>query len=154
MKAQKRIWWGLLALMQAAVLVLLIFQIAELVPRKWKLNENVSITEMSANGQMTGAPLKFYESASEHDYGKSHANGARYVNEYSLASQTEWISEQYVRRNGLVPDMKAEKICSSANDFAYTLSGAENGSEWQVWISFGADDVPYVAVVKTGGEAK
>lgn len=154
MKTQKRTLWILLALMQAAVLILLILQIVELAPRRWKLNENVSITTISENGQMTGAPLEIYESAFEHDYGKTHADGARYVNEYTLSSQTEWISEQYVRSNGFVSDMKAEKLCSSANDFAYTLSGAENNSKWQVWISFGADEVPYVAVVETGGETK
>lgn len=154
MKTQKRTLWVLLALMQAAVLILLILQIVELAPRRWKLNENVSITTISENGQMTGAPLEFYESAFEHDYGKTHADGARYVNEYTLSSQTEWISEQYVRSNGFVSDMKAEKLCSSANDFAYTLSGAENNSKWQVWISFGADEVPYIAVVETGDETK
>lgn len=154
MKTQKRLWWVLLALAQAVVLVLLIFQVSELIPRKWKLNASVSSTYIAEDGRMTGAPLKFYESAKGHDYGEAYANGARYVNEYSLASQTEWISEQYLRENGSVPDMKAEKLCSGANDFAYILSGAENGSKWQVWISFGADDVPYITVVESGGETK
>ena len=85
MKTQKRTLWVLLALMQAAVLILLILQIVELAPRKWKLNENVSISTISENGQMIGAPLKFYESAFEHDYGNTHADGTRYVNEYTLS---------------------------------------------------------------------
>lgn len=38
MKTQKRTLWVLLALMQAAVLILLILQIVELAPRRWKLN--------------------------------------------------------------------------------------------------------------------
>ena len=57
MKTHKRTLWVLLALMQAAVLILLILQIVELAPRRWKLNENVSISTISENGQMTGAPL-------------------------------------------------------------------------------------------------
>lgn len=84
MKTQKRLWWVLLALAQAVVLVLLIFQVSELIPRKWKLNASVSSTYIAEDGRMTGAPLKFYESTKGHDYGEAYANGARYVNEYSL----------------------------------------------------------------------
>lgn len=152
MKMGKSMYACLIA-SQVTLLIIISIILIDLLPTKWKICDNISISEVTSDGGMKTATVKYYTPwLGEELSGESRKSTDKSVNEYSLMETLIGISEDYIREHGIGTEITLNVISSSVTDFTYSISGAENGDEWEVWISMPKCREPLVTVYKGGAE--
>lgn len=137
-------------LIETVLIAILVFSVSNIVPKKWDIRENSSISQVNSDGTMSMATLKYFARPKQ-DRALSNAKGVNNINELYITMLNEDVSAAYIRENGFTQNIELKKLAASSNDFCYEISGAENGAVWEVWITFEDNGTPNMTIVKTGG---
>lgn len=140
----------LAVVVEAFLIAMLVSSVSNILPKKWEIRENSSISQVNSDGTMSMASVKYFARPKQ-DSVERKANGSKAINDLYITMMNENISADYIRENGFTKNIELKKLSSSANDLCYEISGAENGAVWEVWISFEDTGSPYMTIVKTGG---
>lgn len=135
---------------EAVLIAMLVFSVSNILPKKWEIRENSSITQVNSDGTMSMASVKYF-ARPKLDGAERKVNGSKAINDLYITMMNENVSADYIRENGFTKNIELKKLSSSANDLCYEISGAENGAVWEVWITFEDTGSPYMTIVKTGG---
>ncbi len=137
-------------LIETVLIAILVFSVSNIVPKKWDIRENSSISQVNSDGTMSMATLKYFARPKQ-DRALSNAKGVNNINDLYITMLNEDVSAAYIRENGFTQNIELKKLAASSNDFCYEISGAENGAVWEVWITFEDNGTPNMTIVKTGG---
>lgn len=135
---------------EAILITVLVFSVLSIIPKKWDIRENSSISQENSDGTMSMATLKYFARPKQ-DRALSNVKGVNNINDLYMTMLNEDVSAAYIRENGFTQNIELKKLAASSNDFCYEISGAENGAVWEVWITFGDNGTPNMTIVKTGG---
>lgn len=137
-------------LIETVLIAILVFSVSNIVPKKWDIRENSSISQVNSDDTMSMATLKYFARPKQ-DRALSNAKGVNNINDLYITMLNEDVSAAYIRENGFTQNIELKKLAASSNDFCYEISGAENGAVWEVWITFEDNGTPNMTIVKTGG---
>lgn len=137
-------------LIETVLIAILVFSVSNIVPKKWDIRENSSISQVNSDGTMSMATLEYFARPKQ-DRALSNAKGVNNINDLYITMLNEDVSAAYIRENGFTQNIELKKLAASSNDFCYEISGAENGAVWEVWITFEDNGTPNMTIVKTGG---
>ncbi len=147
MKNKNKIPAVILAVAVEIILVaMLVFSVLKIMPAKWEIRENSSVSQINSNGTVSVANVKYFARPGQ-DSVERKAGSPKAVNDLYMTMMNENISADYIRENGFTQNINIKKLSASSNDFCYEISGAENGAVWEVWITF-ENETPYMTIVK------
>lgn len=149
-KKNKRVAVIFAVAVEAFLIAILVFSVLNIIPKKWEIRANSSISQVNSDGTMSMASLKYFARPKQ-DRVLGNVKGVNNINDLYITMLNEDVSAAYIRENGFTQNIELKKLAASSNDFCYEISGSENGAVWEVWITFGDNGTPNMTIVKKGG---
>lgn len=149
---KRKVVKAFLILAQVLLFVVLLALLVPQLPIGMRVTENAAATFQKADGGMQAATIRAYEPAFyRFTVRDGVAKGARAVADKYLQDTLQTVSSQYLRENGADSEIVLTQLASAGDDFCYSISGAQNGAVWEVWVVTGKE--PQVLVKNMSEEA-
>lgn len=141
-----------LVLAQILLFVVLLSLLVPQLPIGMRVSENAAATFQTADGGMQAATIRAYEPAFyRFTVRDGLAKGTRAAADKYLQETLQTVSSQYLRENGADTEIVLTQLACAGDDFCYSISGAQNGAVWEVWVVTGKE--PQVLVKNVSEEA-
>lgn len=149
---KRKVVKAFLILAQVLLFVVLLSLLVPQLPIGMRVSENAAATFQMADGGMQAATIRAYEPVFYRFSARDGvAKGTRAVADKYLQETLQTVSSQYLRENGADSEIVLTQLACAGDDFCYSISGAQNGAVWEVWVVTGKE--PQVLVKNVSEEA-